>query len=83
MKSMVEFIKKDHHITYGTFDVEATTPNDYPEALRGHVGSSYGGECNFYLLTTIMLLVINSLRIEQNNYLSNNDTFRRYFKTNI
>ncbi|XP_025266897.1 atrial natriuretic peptide receptor 1 isoform X2 [Camponotus floridanus] len=42
MKSMVEFIKKDHHITYGTFDVEATTPNDYPEALRDHVGSSYG-----------------------------------------
>lgn len=53
MKSMVEFIKKDHHITYGTFDVEATTPNDYPEALRDHVGSSYGGECNFYSLTTL------------------------------
>ncbi|KAM0730711.1 Atrial natriuretic peptide receptor 1 [Formica fusca] len=44
MKSVVEFLKKEHDITYGTFDVEATTPNDYPEALRDHVGSSYGGE---------------------------------------
>ncbi|XP_024887410.1 atrial natriuretic peptide receptor 1-like isoform X2 [Temnothorax curvispinosus] len=42
MKSMVEFIKKEHDITYGTFDVEATTPNDYPEALRDHVSNSYG-----------------------------------------
>ncbi|XP_029671492.1 atrial natriuretic peptide receptor 1-like [Formica exsecta] len=42
MKSVVEFLKKEHDITYGTFDVEATTPNDYPEALRDHVGSSYG-----------------------------------------
>ncbi|XP_072759992.1 atrial natriuretic peptide receptor 1 isoform X2 [Anoplolepis gracilipes] len=42
MKSMVEFIKKEHNITYGTFDIEATNPNDYPEALRDHVGSSYG-----------------------------------------
>ncbi|XP_070155769.1 atrial natriuretic peptide receptor 1 isoform X3 [Polyergus mexicanus] len=42
MKSVVEFIKKEHNIIYGTFDVEATTPNDYPEALRDHVGNSYG-----------------------------------------
>jgi len=44
MKSMVEFIKKEHNITYGTFDVEATTPSDYPEALKDHVSHSYGGE---------------------------------------
>jgi hypothetical protein len=44
MKSMVEFIKKEQNITYGTFDVEATTPSEYPEALRDHIGSSYGGE---------------------------------------
>ncbi|XP_018313431.1 atrial natriuretic peptide receptor 1 isoform X3 [Mycetomoellerius zeteki] len=42
MKSMVQFIKKEHNITYGTFDVEATTPSDYPEALKDHVGHSYG-----------------------------------------
>ncbi|KAH0950218.1 hypothetical protein HN011_005892, partial [Eciton burchellii] len=42
MKSMVEFIKKEQNITYGTFDVEATTPSEYPEALRDHIGSSYG-----------------------------------------
>ncbi|XP_018358837.1 PREDICTED: atrial natriuretic peptide receptor 1-like isoform X3 [Trachymyrmex cornetzi] len=42
MKSMVEFIKKEHNITYGTFDVEATTPSDYPEALKDHVSHSYG-----------------------------------------
>lgn len=47
MKSMVEFIKKEHNITYGTFDVDATTPNDYPEALKDHVGNSYGGEWLF------------------------------------
>ncbi|KAL0132007.1 hypothetical protein PUN28_000049 [Cardiocondyla obscurior] len=41
MKSMVEFIKREHNITYGTFDVEATTPSDYPEALSDHVGNSY------------------------------------------
>jgi len=44
MKSMVEFIKKEQNITYGTFDVEATTPSEYPEALRDHIGSSYSGE---------------------------------------
>ncbi|XP_011693285.1 PREDICTED: atrial natriuretic peptide receptor 1-like isoform X1 [Wasmannia auropunctata] len=42
MKSMVEFIKKEHNIIYGTFDVEATVPSDYPEALKEHVSSSYG-----------------------------------------
>ncbi|XP_014488988.1 PREDICTED: atrial natriuretic peptide receptor 1-like [Dinoponera quadriceps] len=42
MKSMVEFIKKEQDITYGTFDVESTTHKDYPEALKEHVGSSYG-----------------------------------------
>nr|XP_012220356.1 PREDICTED: atrial natriuretic peptide receptor 1 isoform X3 [Linepithema humile]XP_012220362.1 PREDICTED: atrial natriuretic peptide receptor 1 isoform X3 [Linepithema humile] len=41
MKSMVEFIKKEHDITYGTFDVEATTPSDYADALRDHVGHFY------------------------------------------
>lgn len=44
MKSVVEFIKKGQDITYGTFDIEGTTPKDYPEALREHVGNSYGGE---------------------------------------
>ncbi|XP_050448836.1 atrial natriuretic peptide receptor 1-like isoform X4 [Cataglyphis hispanica] len=41
MKSVVEFIKKEH-IIYGTFDIEGTTPNNYAEALREHVGNSYG-----------------------------------------
>ncbi|KAL6445939.1 hypothetical protein ACFW04_000963 [Cataglyphis niger] len=43
MKSVVEFIKKEH-IIYGTFDIEGTTPNNYAEALKEHVGNSYGGE---------------------------------------
>lgn len=44
MKSMVEFIKKEQSITYGTFDIEATTTKDYPEILQDRVGNSYGGE---------------------------------------
>ncbi|EZA53252.1 Atrial natriuretic peptide receptor [Ooceraea biroi] len=44
MKSMVELIKKEQNITYGTFDVEATTPSEYPEALRDHIGNSYSGK---------------------------------------
>ncbi|XP_032687891.1 atrial natriuretic peptide receptor 1-like isoform X4 [Odontomachus brunneus] len=42
MKSMVEFIRKEQHITYGTFDIEGTSPKNYPEVLREHVGSAYG-----------------------------------------
>ncbi|KAL6262940.1 hypothetical protein P5V15_005728 [Pogonomyrmex californicus] len=44
MKSMVEFIKKEHNITFAAFDVETTTLSDYPEALKDHIGTSYGGE---------------------------------------
>jgi len=51
---MVEFIKKEHNITYGTFDVEATTPSDYPEALKEHVGNSYGGELTYFFKLIIM-----------------------------
>ncbi|XP_066595921.1 atrial natriuretic peptide receptor 1 [Prorops nasuta] len=41
MKSIVEFIKKEQTITFGTFDVEATTPKEYSEALADHVGNNY------------------------------------------
>lgn len=44
MKSMVEFIRKEQHINYGTSDIEGTSPKNYPEVLKEHVGSSYGGE---------------------------------------
>lgn len=44
MKSMVEFIKKEHNITYGTYDIETTITSDYPEVLKDHVSNSYGGE---------------------------------------
>lgn len=47
MKSMLEFIKKQHNITYGTFDIEATSPRDYSEALKDHIGNSYSGELFF------------------------------------
>ncbi|XP_023288557.1 atrial natriuretic peptide receptor 1, partial [Orussus abietinus] len=49
MKSMVEFIKKRQDFTFGTFDVEATTNKDYPEALKDHVGNSYSGTALRYL----------------------------------
>ncbi|XP_076759178.1 atrial natriuretic peptide receptor 1 isoform X3 [Xylocopa sonorina] len=41
MKSMVEYIKKQSKITFGTFDVETTMLN-YTEALQNHVGNWYG-----------------------------------------
>ncbi|XP_036142551.1 atrial natriuretic peptide receptor 1 isoform X2 [Monomorium pharaonis] len=41
MKSMVEFIKKEHNITYSTFDIETTTTSDYPEVLKDHVSNWY------------------------------------------
>ncbi|XP_046432627.1 atrial natriuretic peptide receptor 1 isoform X3 [Neodiprion fabricii] len=41
MKSMVEFVKKRQDFTYGTFDAETTSPKDYAEALRDHVGNSW------------------------------------------
>lgn len=58
MKSMVQFIKKEHTITYGTYDVEATTPKDYPEALRDHVGNSYGGKFFFFLSTITLFATV-------------------------
>lgn len=60
MKSIVEFIKKEHNITYGTFDVEATTPKDYPEALRDHVGNFYSGE-SLLLLSCVLLFKSRTL----------------------
>lgn len=44
MKSMVEFVRKERDITYGTFDIEGTTLKNYLEILKEHVGTSYGGE---------------------------------------
>lgn len=58
MKSMVEFIKKEQNITYGTFDVEATTPSEYPEALGDHIGNSYGGESVFFIAHVLYRFVL-------------------------
>ena len=44
MKSMVEFVKKRQDLEYGTFDIDATNVEDYPNVLKDHVGTSYGGK---------------------------------------
>lgn len=44
MKSMVEFVKRRQDFSFGTFDAETTSPKDYVEALRDHVGNTYSGE---------------------------------------
>ncbi|XP_048515971.1 atrial natriuretic peptide receptor 1 isoform X6 [Athalia rosae] len=41
MKSMVEFVKRRQDFTFGTFDAETTSPKDYAETLRDHVGNIY------------------------------------------
>ncbi|XP_026674048.1 atrial natriuretic peptide receptor 1-like isoform X2 [Ceratina calcarata] len=41
MKTVVQFIK-EKNVTFDNFDVETTTPKDYPQGLRNHVANKYG-----------------------------------------
>ncbi|XP_048515966.1 atrial natriuretic peptide receptor 2 isoform X3 [Athalia rosae] len=54
MKSMVEFVKRRQDFTFGTFDAETTSPKDYAETLRDHVGNIYsdaflGPSCDYVI----------------------------------
>lgn len=61
MKSMVEYLKKEPNFTFGTYDIETATSVDYSEALKTHVGTSYGGKrlkfSSLYFLFDIFYIV--------------------------
>ncbi|KAF7995591.1 hypothetical protein HCN44_006698 [Aphidius gifuensis] len=42
MKSMAQAIKNHENISFGNFDVEALTLEEYPESLRTNIGNYYG-----------------------------------------
>ncbi|KAF7383882.1 hypothetical protein HZH68_014639 [Vespula germanica] len=67
MKSMVEYLKKEPNFTFGTYDIETATSVDYSEALKTHVGTSYGGCENIgaygYSHGMIDEVIINILKI--------------------
>lgn len=53
MKSMVEYLKKEPYIKFGSYDIETATSVDYLEALKVNVGNSYGGKrvkLSFFIL---------------------------------
>jgi hypothetical protein len=58
MKSMVEFVKKRQDISYGTFDIDASTIDDYPQVLKD-AATSYSSK---YLLRILSVNVLHTIK---------------------